>query len=231
MLDAIAGYDPGRRRLRDQPVEDFTRDLGGGVAGLRIGIARKLFWSRCDPEIEAACEAAIDVLRGLGATVHDVDLRCCTGPAARRSSPWKWRPTTPLGCASTPTAMATTRAPCWRQAHLSPAPPTCRLSVCAPNSSTKHRALFNEIDILASPTSPIVAPTIEAGDPKFVLARYIMDFNITAIPAISIPCGFSGNGLPISLMLGGRHFGESALLRAAHAYEQATDWHTRRPSL
>ncbi len=231
MLNAIAGYDPNDGGSAEDPAEDFTRDLGRGVEGLRIGIARKLFWSRCDPEIEAASAAAIDVLRGLGATVHEVDLPLLHG--ARR---------TPILAVEAAAYHST-----WLRQHadrygddarslleagaLIPGTAYVQAQRLRTKIIDETRALFTEIDVLASPTSPVVAPTIEAGDPKFVLARYIMDFNVTAIPAISIPCGLSDNGLPISLMLGGRHFGESALLRAAHAYEQATDWHRRRPPL
>ena len=231
MLNAIAGYDPGDAGSADEPLEDFTRELGRGVDGLRIGLARDLFWSRCDPEIEAACEAAVDVLRGLGATVHEVDLPLLHG--ARR---------TPILAVEVAAYHST-----WLRQYadrygddarslleagsLIPGTAYVQAQRLRTRLIDETRALFNEIDVLVSPTSPIVAPTIEAGDPKFLLARYIMDFNMTAIPAVSIPCGFTGHGLPVSLMLGGRHFGEAALLRVAHAYEQATDWHTRRPPL
>ena len=231
MLNAIAGFDQDDVGSADEPVEDFTRELGHGVDGLRIGIARELFWSRCDPEVEAVCEAAVEVLRGLGATVHDVDLPLLHG--ARR---------TPILAVEVAAYHST-----WLRDHaerygddarslleagaLIPGTAYVQAQRLRTRLIEETRALFEEIDVLVSPTSPIVAPTIEAGDPKFRLARYIMDFNMTAIPSVSIPCGFTGSGLPVSLMLGGRHFGEAALLRAAHAYEQATDWHTRRAVL
>ena len=168
-----------------------------GVEGLRIGIARKLFWSRCDPEIEAACAAAIDVLRGLGATVHEVDLPLLLHGARR----------TPILAVEAAAYHST-----WLRQHadrygddarslleagaLIPGTAYVQAQRLRTKIIDETRALFTEIDVLASPTSPVVAPTIEAGDPKFVLARYIMDFNVTAIPAISIPCGLSDNGLP-----------------------------------
>ena len=93
------------------------------------------------------------------------------------------------------------------------------------------REALQHVDVLISPTSPVVAPTIEEGDPRFVLARYIMDFNVTGVPALSLPGGFDSRGLPIGLQIAARHFDEVGLFRVAHAYQQATDWHTRRPLL
>jgi aspartyl-tRNA(Asn)/glutamyl-tRNA(Gln) amidotransferase subunit A len=93
---------------------------------------------------------------------------------------------------------------------------------------------FERVDVLAAPTTPGVAfPHGAKADP---LAMYMNDVytipaSMTGLPAISVPCGFSGEGLPIGLQLIGRSLDEATLLRAAHAYEQATPWHTRRPAL
>ena len=94
---------------------------------------------------------------------------------------------------------------------------------------------FEEVDVIASPTSPTPAVRIgeKTSDP---LAMYLMDIytvsiNLAGIPAISIPCGFTGSGLPIGLHLMGGHFAEERLLRIAHEYQTRTDWHTRRPAI
>ena len=69
-------------------------------------------------------------------------------------------------------------------------------------------------------------------DPEFPFARSNMSpFNISGLPALALPCGFSSAGLPISLQIAGRPFAEATVLRAGHAYEQATDWHRRRPQV
>ena len=114
------------------------------------------------------------------------------------------------------------------------------------NRATKARVLLrmqfmaalNDVDVLVSPTSPYPAPlhtaltarfeSAEDVRTRFFLRRaYTGCYSLTALPAISIPGGFTSDGLPIGLQLGARPFAEETLFRAAHAYEQATDWHTR----
>ena len=97
------------------------------------------------------------------------------------------------------------------------------------------KAAFDRCDVIASPVAPTAATPIgaHAGDP---LAMYLSDVytlsaNLAGIPGISIPCGFSGEGLPIGLQLLAGHFQESVLIRAAHNFEQATDFHQQRPKL
>ena len=94
---------------------------------------------------------------------------------------------------------------------------------------------FTRYDVLLTPTSPTAPFKIGArtDDP---MAMYLSDIctipvNIAGVPAISLPCGLSDDGLPIGLQLIGPSLGEATILRAAYAYEQATDWHTRRPPI
>ena len=94
------------------------------------------------------------------------------------------------------------------------------------------------MDLLAGPTEPITAPPILATEVAIgestvgtvgALTQYTRPYNISGTPAVSIPCGFSESGMPIGLQLAGRPFDEATVLRAAHAYERATDWRRRRP--
>jgi len=93
-----------------------------------------------------------------------------------------------------------------------------------------HRAL-GEVDILATPTAPVTAPSFQVVfDPDFPFPKSNMaPFNMSGLPALALPCGFGPGNLPISLQLAGRPFAEGTVFRAGHAYEQATDWHLRRP--
>jgi aspartyl-tRNA(Asn)/glutamyl-tRNA(Gln) amidotransferase subunit A len=98
----------------------------------------------------------------------------------------------------------------------------------------QYARLFESYDLLLMPTTPVVAPKIEGPDAVEVarlLTRYTAPFNLTGLPALSLPCGFSSAGLPIGLQIIGPHWGEAAVLRAGYAYEQATDWHQRAPAL
>jgi aspartyl-tRNA(Asn)/glutamyl-tRNA(Gln) amidotransferase subunit A len=93
--------------------------------------------------------------------------------------------------------------------------------------------VLRDVDMLATPTAPFTAtPFARAHDPEFGFPRSNMPpFNITGSPTLALPCGFSSSGLPISLQLAGRPFEEATVLRAGHAYEQATAWHSRHPSV
>jgi aspartyl-tRNA(Asn)/glutamyl-tRNA(Gln) amidotransferase subunit A len=101
--------------------------------------------------------------------------------------------------------------------------------------SNDFRAAFEECDLILTPTTPTPAFKIgeRTADPLQMYLSDIMTIscNLAGIPGISLPCGFSGEGLPIGLQLLGNHFGEGTILKAAHAYEQATEWHKRKPSL
>jgi Asp-tRNA(Asn)/Glu-tRNA(Gln) amidotransferase A subunit family amidase len=97
------------------------------------------------------------------------------------------------------------------------------------------RAVFAEVDVLVTPTMPIPAPMIaelkaspEALRPaELKLLRNTRPFNVWGLPAISVPCGFTEDGLPIGLQIAGPHWREDLVLRVAYAYEQATAWHKR----
>jgi aspartyl-tRNA(Asn)/glutamyl-tRNA(Gln) amidotransferase subunit A len=95
------------------------------------------------------------------------------------------------------------------------------------------RKLFREVDLLLTPTEPIVAPSFEEARDMSPLPiiRNTRPFNVAGVPTISVPCGFDAKGLPIGLSLAGRMWEEATVLRAAHAYQLATDWHLRRPQL
>jgi aspartyl-tRNA(Asn)/glutamyl-tRNA(Gln) amidotransferase subunit A len=89
-------------------------------------------------------------------------------------------------------------------------------------------------DLLLMPTTPVAAPPIEGPDAvelARLLTRYTAPFNLTGLPALSLPCGFTPEGLPIGLQIIGPHWGEAKVLRGGYAYEQATDWHNRKPDI
>ena len=100
--------------------------------------------------------------------------------------------------------------------------------------------LMQDVDLLAGPTEPVPAPPLLSPDVTLqgktlgitaALTQYTRPYNITGFPAISVPCGFSEDGLPIGLQLAGRPFDEMTVLRAAYAYEQATTWSSLRPKI
>lgn len=94
--------------------------------------------------------------------------------------------------------------------------------------------LFDQFDVLILPTTPIAAPLLEGDDAverARQLTRFTAPFNLTGLPALSLPCGFTKDGLPIGLQIVSRPWNESGALRAGYVYQQATEWHTRKPAL
>ena len=242
VMNAVAGYDPKDPASANVPVPDYSRALTGDIKGLRVGVPKEYFEVPVDPQVEQAVRKAISLLGELGATVTEVSW-----PIYHQAAPIS---TTILMGESTAchSELVRTRGP-----QLAPA---VRLRIEAGFfisaadylQAQRARALFNrqsrdllnEVDILAGPMAPITAHMIGAtevqvGDGTMgsipALTQYSRPFNMNGFPAITVPCGFSEEGLPIGLQLAGRPFDEETVLRTAHAYEQATEWHTRRPPL
>ncbi len=221
VLNAIAGFDPDDPGCADVGVDDYTSQLGQDLRGMRVGVPREPMWVDLQPDVEAACEAALEVLRELGATVQDVEM-----PLLRDA-----------GRSSILTAEAASYHADWISAHPEKYGDDVRAAIGLGrgvpatqyiNDQRERRRLIDEtrevlrsVDVLVSASTPITSPRIDAGDPGYQLARLTSPYDITGIPAISVPCGLDGNGLPIGLMIGGRHFDEVTVCRVAHAYEQA----------
>ena len=240
VMNAAAGYDPKDPASIDLPVPDYTKALTGDVRGLRVGVPKEYFEVPVDPQVEAAVRGAIDLLKELGATVTEVSW-----PMYHYAAP-----ISNAIIAGEVSAYHRERIRT-RAAEIAPA---VRLRieaglfvsgsdyVQAQQARTifdrQSRDLLNEVDILVGPTEPITAHRIgdarvQVGDTTMgstpALTQFTRPFNINGFPAITVPCGFSDDGLPIGLQLAGRPYDEETVLRAAHAYEQATDWHKRRP--
>jgi aspartyl-tRNA(Asn)/glutamyl-tRNA(Gln) amidotransferase subunit A len=242
LLGVIAGYDPKDPSTSRQPVPDYTAGLGLGVRGMRIGLIRELYeHDDMHPDVQQAIAAALDVLRAQGAEIREVSI-----------------PLIPLagaifvGVGDTAGAGARDAMLRTRAHDLDPASRT-RLQAAAlvpamiQNRAMKARvvlrrqfmAAFEQAEVLVSATSPfppplhtaLTAPFVGTDDVRtrfFFRRAYTASYALAALPAVSIPGGFTSDQLPIGLQLGARPFAEATLLRAAYAYEQATPWHTRR---
>ena len=241
VLGAIAGYDPNDPYTSRLPVPDYTRGMKDGVQGLRVGLVRELHNSSdMHPEVRSAIDASLAIFKDLGAEVKDVSIPLVELAGAIF-----------VGIADTEGAGARDEILRTRPQDLDQASRTRLLSgALVPaklyNRAAKARVLLRrqfmealqDVDILVSPTSPYPAPKHTALTARFenaedVRARFFFRraytgcYALTALPAISVPGGFTGEGLPIGLQLGAAPFAETTLFRAAYAYEQATPWHTR----
>jgi aspartyl-tRNA(Asn)/glutamyl-tRNA(Gln) amidotransferase subunit A len=238
VLQAIAGYDPADFATVPVPVPDYRAALHGGVRGLRIGVPRDQFFGLLDPEVRVAVEEALDVFRALGAEVLDVDAgydrmavlqawTVCNAEGQAHHAEWlakqrdDYSPEL-LANLSTPLPDAVGLANAYRASY---------------DVKEAVRGLLETVDLLVAPTT--MRPASKIGEEQVevdgvqlttgaAFASLTMPFNIAGVPALSLPCGFSSGGLPIGMQIAGRPFDEPTVLRAAHAYETATDWHRRR---
>jgi aspartyl-tRNA(Asn)/glutamyl-tRNA(Gln) amidotransferase subunit A len=237
ILQAIAGFDPEDPASIDHPVDDYASRIGDGVRGLRVGVPTNFFFDEeaVDAEVAAAARAAVEVLRGLGAVVREVEV-----PDVVRGA--RANGTILIADAAAyhdenlrehaDAIQQTVLARLQNGASIT-GPAYARARRTQAEFQAALRRLFREIDLLAAPTTPVTAqPFPEDGDvaaASSALTRHTGPFNIAGLPSISVPCGFSSEGLPMGMMLTGRWWEEALVLRAAHAYQGATDWHARRP--
>ena len=241
-MNVIAGHDPRDVASAKVDIPDYTSALTGDVKGLRIGIVKEYFEAPLDPQVRKAVMDAISLLESMGAEVKEVSYPMFNQSQAISS--------TVLMAEAT----AYHRDLLEKDGHQLYEPVRQRLEAGLFISAAEYlraqqartifdkqgRRLLDEVDLLAGPTEPITAPEIlaskvMAGEQEVgvvgALTQYTRPYNINGFPAISVPCGFSDDGMPIGLQLAGRPFDELTVLRAAHAYEQANDWHTRRPPI
>jgi aspartyl-tRNA(Asn)/glutamyl-tRNA(Gln) amidotransferase subunit A len=233
MLGVLAGYDPADPACRDEPVPDYPAALGDSIAGLRVGVCRNHFFEDNQADVERAVERAIHDLAGLGATVVDFTIpNLANGLAAIFAIEL---------ASSTAYHDASLRA--GRVRHYTPDVRQLvelgRL-VTGPDYLKAEQVRAVLMDVIVGPTTPITAWkigewTARIGDrDESVLAaswRFTFPYNPTGLPAISIPCGFDRQGLPIGLQVAGRPFDEATVLRVAHAYERTHEWKERTPAL
>ena len=242
VLGVIAGYDRKDPSTSRKPVPDYTAQLGQSIRGLRVGLIRELDeHDDFHPEVKQAIRNALGVFRELGAEVREVSI-----------------PLVPLagaifvGIADTEGAGARDDILRTCAEQLDPATRTRLQAAALVPAKVYHRAMnarvllrqqcmeaLQQVDILVSATMPypppkhtaVTAPFTGADDVRarfFFRRSYTGCYALTALPAISIPGGFTSDNLPIGLQLGARPFAETMLLQVAYAYEQATSWHTRR---
>ena len=241
-MNAIAGLDPLDPATADVPVPDYTAGLDGDIRGLRIGVVREYFDDELDAGVGALTEQAIAALGELGAEIVEVSL-----PLYEYAQPIS-------NAILMSEATAAHRDALLNQGDRLYPPVRERLEAGLFISAAEYlRAqqarqvfcaqvndLLRDVDLLAGPTEPVTAPALlerrvevngESRPVVPMLTKYTRVYNITGSPAISVPCGFGADGLPVGLHLAGRNFEEATALRAAYAYQQATGWHTRRPPL
>lgn len=234
ILQAIAGYDASDPASADVPVPDFTSALGALPPRLRVGVPRAFFFEELDPEVAAAVERAVQVFAGLHAEIRGLVLEVPTDRTLLGAEAYAFHE--PLVTGSPALYQPATLARIQSGAATSAAAALrARRDLDARRRSIRRVFEEEEVDVLLTPTVPIPPPAIadlqahpDALRPaELRMLRNTRPFNVWGIPAISVPCGFTRAGLPIGLQLAALPWREHLLLQVAHAYERATEWHTR----
>jgi len=241
MLHVIAGYDPEDTNSTDTPVQDYAAGLESKTSSLRIGIPRAHFYEGLHPEIQSAMDTALSVLERLTSSQHEIEI-----PAAHEM-------------ALTALLILKAEAYAYHREYVTKSPDLYqpetlkRIRAGAEISAAEYvnarrqldqsrRAtskIFDTLDLVVTPTTPIPPLTVSEllADPDQIRAKEVLaapntrPFNLLGLPTVSIPCGFTSKGLPMGMQISGPPGGEATVLRLAHAYEQATEWHKRRPHL
>ena len=260
LLNAMAGFDARDSTSLERPAEDYARDLGKPLAGLRIGLPREFFAEGLSADVAQAVEAALVEYRRLGAKTVEVSL-----PNMKLSVP-AYYVIAPAEASSN-----LSRFDGVRYGHRAPQygdliDMYCKSRAQGFGAEVKRRILigtyvlshgyydayylqaqrlrrliatdfsaaFKSCDLIMGPTSPTTAFRLgeKAADPvqMYLSDIYTIAVNLAGLPGMSLPCGFAG-GLPVGLQIIGDYFGETRMLNAAHQYQLATDWHIRRPEL
>ncbi len=260
LLGVIAGHDPRDSTSLDAPVPNFLAALTGEIKGLRVGVPREYFIAGMQREVEQAVHAAIAQLEALGAQVREISLPHTEyalpvyyllapseasanlarfdgvryGPRQEGRTLWETYKAT-RGRGFGPEVK--------RRIMLG----TYALSAGYYDAyylkAQKVRTLikedfdraFEHVDVIATPTTPTTAFRIgeKTDDPlqMYLSDVFTLSASLAGICGAVVPCGFDAQGLPIGLQILGPPLGEEVVLRTAHAYQQATDWHTRKPPL
>jgi aspartyl-tRNA(Asn)/glutamyl-tRNA(Gln) amidotransferase subunit A len=254
----VAGHDPADGTSSPTAVEDPLPGLREGVEGLRLGVPREYFGVGLDPGVRAAVEQALDVLRSLGATLEEVSLPTTDAalstyyiiaPAEASSNLARYDGVR-FGLREGRGSLLQTYLRT-RDAGFGPeVKRRIMLGTYALSSgyydayyrkaqkvrtliSEEFAHVFERVDAIVCPTSPVTAfPLGTRSDP---LSMYLLDVltvpvNLAGLPGVSVPCGMVG-GLPAGLQVVAPRFMDARALRIAHAYEQATEWHTLRPGV
>ena len=238
MLQAIAGHDSNDRLTSQEQPPDYQASLTGDIQGLRVGVLREVLYAESvDPDVGKSILDAANALSKLGADVNEVSIPLAANAGAINSGIRVEAPTTYRELLrERPRDIGHDNRIGYLVNAIMPA--TLYYKAIRLRSLLRARVLeaLEGVDLLLSPTMGVPAQPLEP-DPtitsKADVSRTPWLFttvpSLANLPALSIPCGFSAEGLPLSLQIAGRPFEETTVLRAGHAYQQATDWHTQRP--
>jgi aspartyl-tRNA(Asn)/glutamyl-tRNA(Gln) amidotransferase subunit A len=244
MLQVIAGYDTQDTASIDVPVPDYVATIAVATSSLRLGILRAYFYEALHPEIQAAMDAALSVLKTLTRTQRNIAPLATDSSYSSMMDPYL--------------TILRAEAYAYHKEYVSKSPELYQaqtlkriqagadITTSAYIQARRQREqirrsasrVFETVDLLITPTACVPPFAIaDLADPntlrekELLMLRNTRPFNMLGLPTVSVPCGFTGAGLPIGLQITGPPGGEATVLRLAYAYEQAAEWHKRKPNL
>jgi aspartyl-tRNA(Asn)/glutamyl-tRNA(Gln) amidotransferase subunit A len=260
LLQVLAGHDPADSTSSNRSVPVYSEALSSGVKGLRIGVPKEYFVSGMQPEVENTVRAAIRQLEKDGAKIDEISLPhtayavavyyiVATAEASSNLARYD-------GMRFGHRAEAMDLTETYMISRDEGFGPEVKRRIMLGTYVLSHgyydayylkaqrvRTLiksdfdeaFKRCDVIVTPTAPTTAFKIgeKTQDPlqMYLSDIYTISINLAGLPALSLPCGFDGDAMPIGMQIIGKHFDEATVLRTAHAYEQATAWHTKRPKI
>ena len=238
MLQAIAGRDPKDATTSAAPVPDYASSLGEGIEGLTIGVPRHYFFEPnpdVNPEVVAVVEKGLGALQELGAnleevTVPNLEYARAVNAIIMAGEAYAFHE---KNLKARPDDFGEAVRARFRIGALLSASDYVQAQRCRQLVKRGFAEAMAQVDLLVTPTTAYPAPRFESYDAAFTLRgpSFTAPFNVTGLPAISIPCGFTEAGLPVGMQLVGKPFDEPTVLRAAHAYEQHAGWFQQRPPI
>lgn len=214
----------------------------GTLAGTRVGVPRPYFWEELADEVRRPAEQALEVLRSLGASVHEIELPWAAhaGAASALILAVEAMSVHAEGLRAHPEAFGDEVRLRLDRGFFVPGAALLRAQRTRALLIRTFEAAFEAVDVIAMPTTPVAAATIaeaeraaagQAASLSGPLTRLTNPFNVSGQPAISVPCGLTEGRLPVGLQIIGRRGDEDGVLRVAGAFEAATEWHRLRPPL
>jgi Asp-tRNA(Asn)/Glu-tRNA(Gln) amidotransferase A subunit family amidase len=229
MLRAVAGYDPLDEFSSDVPIEDYVAALNEPAKNVRIAVPRDFFFDELDGEVEDLVEKAIAVLQQIFGGVREVKLDVPTDRALQAAESYEVHA---KDVARTPDLYQAETLRRIRSGENISAAKRQELQRELAAERRKIDGIFDDFEVLVTPATPIPAPNLKELQQdmdllrprELLLLRNTRPFNVWGLPAISVPCGFTSEGLPVGVQIAGRRWQESTVLRVAQAYEQMTGW-------
>jgi len=236
ILQTIAGYDAKDANSADVPVGDYFAAIRDGSKPARVGVPRKFFYEDLDPEVASAMEQALGVLRTLAGDLSEIELEVPTDRTLQTAEAYAYH--AEFVFRSPEVYQPETLRRIRNGEGIGAAEVEQRRGELKQIRSEIH-TVFEDVDLIVTPTMPVPAPLIDElkQNPdllrprELLLLRNTRPANAWGLPAISVPCGFTAAGLPIGLQIIGPPWREDKIIQLGYAFEQATEWHKRRPKL